>query len=390
MMVPAIVLSSHTIGLAVVRALGIMGVPVIVFYYEKKDMGYVSKYVKERIYTPHPEKYEDKFLNLLLDHGKRFNGGVLIPADDATLTVVSKNKRILAEHYIVACPDWEIAEKFVDKKHTYALAESVGVPVPKSVVPHSLEDVKRYGKIIDYPCLVKPCRSHLYFELFSRKMVKVNNRDELVAAYREAEGAGIEVLLQEYIPGDDKQGVNYNSYFWNGKPLVEFTAHKCRLAQPGFGVPRVVRSINIPELIEPGRKIVQALGFYGFSCTEFKKDARDGVYKFMEVNGRHNRSGLLAVYCGINFPFIEYKHLTENKLPKESGFRTDIYWIDEISDLLKSIRYYDKEKYSLIEYVRPYLKPHVFAVFDMNDPKPLVKRLMDVSKMALQRVTSFF
>ncbi len=52
---------------------------------EKNDMGYVSKYVKEKIYAPHPEQHEDQFISLLQDCAKRFRGSMLIPADDATL-----------------------------------------------------------------------------------------------------------------------------------------------------------------------------------------------------------------------------------------------------------------------------------------------------------------
>lgn len=70
--IPAIVLSSHTIGLGVIRALGIMGVPVIAVYYEKHDMGYVSKYVKEKLYVSHPEKNEDEFVNLLKSLIRRY------------------------------------------------------------------------------------------------------------------------------------------------------------------------------------------------------------------------------------------------------------------------------------------------------------------------------
>ena len=43
-------------GLAVIRSLGIKGVPIIVVYYQKEDMGYVSKYVKEANFAPHPEQ----------------------------------------------------------------------------------------------------------------------------------------------------------------------------------------------------------------------------------------------------------------------------------------------------------------------------------------------
>ena len=64
---PAIVLGSHVMGLAVIRALGIMGVPIVVVVYdEREEMGYVSKYVTERIPAPHPEKSEDQFIDVLV------------------------------------------------------------------------------------------------------------------------------------------------------------------------------------------------------------------------------------------------------------------------------------------------------------------------------------
>ncbi len=55
-----------------------------------------------------------------------------------------------------------MTEQFIDKKRTYALADAIGVPAPKTMVPHSAEDVEEYGRTIDYPCLVKPCQSHRY------------------------------------------------------------------------------------------------------------------------------------------------------------------------------------------------------------------------------------
>jgi predicted ATP-grasp superfamily ATP-dependent carboligase len=383
---PAVVLSSHTIGLYIIRCLGTMGVPLFVFYYNKNDMGYVSKFVTQRIHTPHPEKNESEFVDLLLTYGKRLKRGVLFAADDPTLKIVSKNKAALSKYYTLTCPDWEITEKFIDKKYTYELAESLGLPTPKSLIPKSPQEVKRISKELNYPCIVKPCQSHLYFEVFRKKMVKVYNSSQLLAAYRQANEIGLEIMLQEFIPGSDIQGVNYNSYFFDGQPKLEFTAQKCRLAPPEFGIPRVVKSIYIPEIIEPGRKILQALGFNGYSCTEFKKDSRDGLYKFMEVNARHNRSGLLALKCGINFPYIEYRHKAEGFLQRTNHSKTNIYWIDEVQDIFSSLRHFKKEKYTIHEYLRPYFGVNIFAVFSINDLKPILKRLYDVLCMFFESV----
>lgn len=383
-MKPAIVLSGHTMGLAVIRALGMMGVPIIVIVYqEKEDMGYVSKYVREWIPSPHPEKYEDQFIDLLVSCASRFGGSLLIPTNDETLVAVSRNKALLQKYYTVACTDWKITEQYIDKKRTYALADAIGVQAPKTTIPHSVEDVERYSASIQFPCLVKPCQSHSYYDHFKRKMTRVENLGQMIAAFQEAADVGLETMLQELIPGGDMQGVNYNAYFWNGEPLVEFTAEKVRNAPPGLGSPRVAVSKYIPEVMQPGREILKALGFYGYACTEFKKDPRDGVYKLMEVNGRHNLSGRLALRCGINFPWIHYKHLVFGELPSGCDYQTGIYWIDLIRDIGYSLKCLRGERYSLSQYIQPYLRPHIFAILDQHDPKPFIRRVINIARKAI-------
>src|SRR6266536_83469 len=384
--VPVIVLSGHTAALGVIRALGRMGVPVVNVYYENRDIGHVSKYVKERLYAPHPERDEEQCINLLIDYSKRIGRALLLPADDAMLSAVSKNKQLLENHYLVACPDRDITERIIDKKQTYALAERIGIAAPRTLIPKSEKDLESLAGQIGYPCLVKPRQSHRYYEVFKRKLVKVQDIDEMLSAYRQASDAGIEVMLQEYIPGDDTHGVNYNSYFWHGRPLVEFTAAKVRLSPTGFGVPSVVISQEIKVVLGPGRKLLHALGFQGFSCVEFKKDARDGTYKLMEVNGRHNRSSHLAVCCGINFPWLEYQHLIRGEIPVARDYRKNMYWIDEFSDLAWFARFSKAGRFPWIHYARPYVRTHAFAVFDMKDPMPFFKRCFDMMVMALEHV----
>lgn len=386
---PAIILSTNKMGLGVIRGLGTMGVPVVAIYYDPYDMGYLSKYVNERIHAPHPERFEDQFVELLVKIAARFRGSLLIPTDDATLSTVSRNKDLLEDFYTVACTEWSITEKFIDKKHTYALADAIGVPAPKTIIAGSIDDLVKYDQTAQYPCLVKPVQGHLYYEQFKTKMIQVAHFDQMLAAYCEAADAGFEVMLQEVIPGNDSLGVNYNSYFWDGKALAEFTAQQVRNGPPEFGSPRVVRSKYIPEVIEPGRRILQALGFYGYSCTEFKLDPRDGVYKLMEVNGRHNRSSLLAIRCGINFPWLQYRHLVNGELPSDWEFESDVYWSDIVRDLGYSIKYHRQESYSPSQYAKPYRESHVFANFDLSDPLPIVKEWTSLIRSVFEFMMSW-
>ncbi len=379
-MTPAVVIGTHTMGLGVIRALGRMGVPIIAVYYNQSDMGYVSKYVQEAIHCPHPELNTDQFMETLFQIGSRYANSPLIPVSDESLKVVSRHKQPLAQCFKVACPEWEIVQQLIEKSRTYNLAISAGVPVPKTIIPSSADELTQFGQSLEFPCLIKPVESHLYFALFKRKLVQANNLDQVLSAYREAAQAGLKVMVQEFIPGEDDQGVNYNSYFWEGQALVEFTAQKIRGAPAVFGSPCVARSRAIPDVLEAGRAILRSMAFYGYSCTEFKRDARDGVYKLMEVNGRHNLSTLLAVRCGINFPWLHYLHLVEGLLPIQNEYQKNVYWIDTERDLAHLPKRFKNRKASLSGILRPYLGIHVQAVFDLRDLKPFLKRYLDFIK----------
>lgn len=385
---PAIVLSGQATALGVVRALGGMGVPVVVVHYDEQDFAQRSRFVTCDFHVPHPERCETEFIDALLDIGRQFPDAVLIPASDESLAAVARHKAILAPYFRIACTDWEVTRRFIDKQYTYALAESCGVPAPRTLVPHTLKEVLAGARKIGFPCLVKPCQSHLFVAHFGKKMIRAESLLQLEQAFNLATEAGLEVMLQEIIPGDDREVVNYNSYVWEGKVLAEFTAVHIRNAPPWFGSPRVVVSRKIPDVIEPGRRILKELGFSGYACTEFKRDPRSGVYKLMEVNGRHNLSTLLAVRCGINFPWLHYQHLSEGIVPEASGYKEEIYWIDLVRDLGYSGRYLTREHQSLGDYLRPYLSPHIFAIFDRTDPGPFLKRLAALASKAKAKGSS--
>ena len=65
--------------------------------------------------------------------------------------------------------------------------------------------------------------------------------------------------------------MNYNSYSFDGEVLVEFTAAKIRNAPRDTGSPCCNVSAHIAEVVEPGRRILREMGFYGYACTEFKR-----------------------------------------------------------------------------------------------------------------------
>lgn len=384
--IPAVVVSGHTMALAVVRALGEAGIPVVVLHYDRRDMAHASRHVVRSRRIPHPLYDEPAFVEAVAEETRRLGRSILIPASDESTVAVSRNKDVLAERCIVACPAWDVTERFIDKSRTAVLAEAAGVPAPRTVVPRDLDDLAAQAESIGFPLLLKPAESHLFFERFKRKMVRVDTLPALRDAYGLASDAGLTVMLQEIIPGDDAAVVNYNAYVWDGRPLAEFTARQLRKAPPAYGSPRVAISERIPEVIDPGRRILAAMGFEGFACTEFKRDRRDGVYKLMEVNGRHNLSGLLAVRCGVNFPLMQYRHLVEGVVPRGGPYRAGVYWTDVFRDAGYSAAYLTRDRHGLADYVAPYARPHCDAIVDRHDMAPFRVRFRFLARSAARNL----
>ena len=115
---PAIILSGHTMGLAVTRALGSRGVPIVLIHHDDRDMAQVSRYVTTAIRAPHPEKETEAFIGCLRDCAPRFRGGIIFPTSDEALVIAAKYKCLLEKDFIVACPEWEVTRRCIDNRIT--------------------------------------------------------------------------------------------------------------------------------------------------------------------------------------------------------------------------------------------------------------------------------
>jgi len=384
---PAVVLAAHTMGYGVIRSLGLKRVPLIAIYYDNKDIGYLSKYVMHSTRAPHPKENEFEFVSLLLNLGKNLERPVLIPSNDETLIAVSKFKKDLENYYYVACPDHETVLKYINKSETYKIAEELGIPHPKTFRPHSLQHLERISENVLYPCIVKPIQSHIYYDIFKLKMRVVKNPKEMKNEYLKAAEKNIECLIQEFIPGSEDKGYNFNSYRYSDNTLIKFTSKKIRYSDDGLGIPTCVVSFpNNQEITEQSSKLLSYLQYVGFSCIEYKFDSRDKKYKLMDINGRHNRSTLLALKCGINFPWIEYCDLVFKEKMIEPEYKPNIYWIDLFKEIENLPQRLFRKKFSLLSFIRPYFKDKIFADIDLRDIRPFIKRIWDAFSLLLLKL----
>ena len=123
---------------------------------------------------------------------------------------------------------------------------------------------------------------------------------------------------------------------------------RLREKPPSGGVSVYRESIPLDHnLVDKSFALLQALRWNGVAMVEFKVDARDGVPKLMEVNGRFWGSLQLAIDSGVDFPWLLYQlgttgavqHLTG---PYEVGVRSR-WWIGDLDHLLLRLRKPDSE-----------------------------------------------
>lgn len=381
---PAIVLCSSKAGLAVARALGSAGIHTIGVQYGRTKVACRSRYVQSCHASPDPGESELSFLEFLLSQSGKWSGSVLFPTDDASLLVVSKFKNRLADQYKVVAEDWAVVRRLLEKVHTYELSERYGVPCPRVQPITDVAQTMDFARQVGFPCIIKPSVSHTFFSRYRVKMVFAHSAGELRDWLERFDGYPDELLLCEFIPGDDTCGANYNSFYIDSNPHQEFTASKVRLNPSRIGFPTVVVSKHIPEVIAYGRKLLGSMGYRGFSCAEFKRDERDNTYKLMEINARHNFSGMLALRCGINFPHISYLYAIGRELPTAGQAQMNgTYWIDEERDLKGLLASVWRGKSMARNYIDPYLHRPVFAVSSLRDPQPSLQQAVESIRFLL-------
>ena len=387
-MIPAFVASCSKAGLAVTRALGQRDVPVFGICYGKGQIASHSRFMRGHFRCTDPSDDEEAFIDQLLQLAQGNERPVLIPSDDSGLVAIARHAEQLDSRFRLCCAPWSIVRRMIEKHLTYEIARTSGVPCPalhlidarESALSAKVAEAVAFADRVGYPCLIKPSVGHLFFRKFRRKMLMVNSEAELREQLPLALTCSGPLMLCEFIPGDDSCGVNYNSFAIEGEICAEFTAQKLHNKPELIGFPTAVRSVVLPEVQALGRRMLRAIGLTDFSCMEFKRDPRDGIYKLMEVNARHNYSGALALACGINFPFMSYRRALDLIVQDEiTPQRENVLWIDEERDATRIAR-------ALVHWreAGPTLDPlrleKVFAVTRLDDPRPT----WDLVKSSLQ------
>ena len=378
-MIGAIVIGGHVQGLGLIRALGMKRIPVYLLDTTNYNISRYSKYCKKFIQMPF-EVWDssDNFIGFLKKIHKIYNldEWIIFPTDDLTVAYLSKNKHELAEYFTIWTPEWDCVKYCYDKKLTYKLAESIGIPIPKSYFPEGIFDLSEVDYLFQYPIIIKPAIMHEFYKKTKHKVFVIHNKEDLKRKYLKACSATnpSDIIIQEIIPGGPENLYSFGSFFNNGEAVASIMGRRSRQIPMDFGKASTFAELcEIPEIYEFGIKLLKAINYYGLSEVEFKKDPRDGIYKLLEVNPRTWKWHSIALLAGINLPYCLYCDMIERKLKiSNNKNRRDVKWIDLYTDLYIVIGEMLKGKMSISDYLVSLNGEKTDAVLSFEDLKPFI------------------
>jgi D-aspartate ligase len=299
-------------GLAAIRSLGRVGVPVLGLDHRPSALGFRSRYAVP-VLCPDPQD-EDQLVAFLAQLGQELDGPLPVFAThDEPLNAIARHADELGERFRYPFPLWDVLSRIQSKVAQYEAAEAAGVAVPRTRAPGSAAEARAAAEELGYPVLVKPSSTEGFKRRFRRQAFRCEAGDEVERTYVEAEE--YQPLVQEVIPGGDDSLFTLGSYLAaDGEPLGLFCGRKLRQTPPGgIGTCRVGEAVWDEEVVDRGLTLLRALGHTGLSQVEFKRDARDGTLRLMEVNPRLWQWHGLAAACGVDLPRIAYEDLTGHR-----------------------------------------------------------------------------
>ncbi|HSC74408.1 MAG TPA: hypothetical protein VLB89_09590 [Gaiellaceae bacterium] len=345
MAVPAAVVDVGWVnGLAAIRSLGRGGVRVLAVDHRPSALGFRSKY-GEPVLSPDPFTDEHGFVNVVRALGEV----VVFPTHDDALNAIARHADDL--EVLTPFPHWSLLERMESKRAQLDQAAAAGLDIP-TPDPGT------------FPVIVKPDRSVEFKRRYRRQAFRCGTQAELDDALAKTEEFG--PIVQELVPGGDDTLYTVGSYLdADGRALGVFCGRKLRQTPPGIGTCRVGEAVWVQEVVDAALTLLRSFGYRGVSQVEFKRDARDGRYKLMEINARLWQWHGLAAACGVDLPLIAYRDLTGAALPDVHMNGHGKRWAITLMPG---------------ESPAPQRPPYVDAVFALDDPKPGLVHLARVAR----------
>jgi len=210
-----------------------------------------------------------------------------MPSVETTVIALDEHRSFFQPDTVLALPPHEALIQALDKRATCLAAAELGIRVPKSCCPVSVDEGMAFGDGVGYPLVMKP-RALSSFQgvdgVFDFKVRYARHSDELKRAMQAFSREGAFPLLQEYMYG---LGVAHSFLMVDGEPRGLYQHRRVRECPLTGGVASVIASEPVdPQLLDWTNGLKFRLGWEGIAQVEYRHDRQKDLRVLIEINGR--------------------------------------------------------------------------------------------------------
>lgn len=314
---------------------------------------------------------------------------VLIPCSDAWVLRVAGLPADVRARFPASLSAPAVLEQLLDKWGLAGLLAAAQVPHPKTVVLDSPADLARVPEDLLRASFLKPRDSLRFFARYGVKAFWVRTREEALARLAETTAAGLAVQLQEYVPGPAD-----NHYFVDGfmdrdgaVPAL-FARRRLRMYPPDFGNSTLLLSVPLTEAagaVDGVTRLLAHVGYRGIFSAEFKRDARDGEFKLLEVNVRPWWYVEFAGRCGVDVCLLAYQDALGERVAPVRSYAVGKACVYPYYDYYACRALRREGRLSVAAWAASWLTA-MQPVFRWSDPRPALGEVARILWSRLSRV----
>jgi cation diffusion facilitator CzcD-associated flavoprotein CzcO/predicted ATP-grasp superfamily ATP-dependent carboligase len=365
--------------LVAVRELGKAGLRVGALDSDPHAPGLASRWCAATAVVPDFVADQDAYVDAVLGVCEERRPRSLLVGHDGSIEALRRRRAEVERVVGLAMAPEDALAVAVDKTLTLAFAETVGLRAPRGAFVTDPAEAEAALGEVGLPAVIKPTRSWAQDAGIGQRLlaVVVRTRAEALSAIGDVLKEGIEVVVQEWLPGD-REALSF--FYAHGKSWARFAQRADRTFPPLGGGSVLRESIPLPEDVAPAaERLIAELGLDGYSEVEFRRDA-DGRPALMEINPRLSASVEIAVRAGVPFPRLLHDWASGEPLRESSGYRPGLRmrWLGGDLSWLKSVLTQPSgpdvpsRGRSLALFAADFAHPMSYDYLDRRDPRPAI------------------
>jgi predicted ATP-grasp superfamily ATP-dependent carboligase len=362
--ITVLVLGTGVNGLGILRALykcPEMDIGAVNF--NKKDAGRFTRLARILNWQD-PLVNPDEFKNRLYDLAQNQKRIILFPTNDIVIEILAELSNTLPGNLLYYRNSSDTVRALLDKSLAVGTAARAGLCTPKTCI--ATEKLNPRSANIHFPAIVKPHDVKLSKTLF--KNFFITNENELEKVFNDYNNLISQLVIQEFIPGDDDQIYHCNLLINRDSQtigVVEF--QKLRQYLPQRGTTSYGQTLLSRTMVSCCQQLAEEAGYKGLMNVEFKRDSRTKQWIFIEVNLRLPVYSSIFPSTGVNLAYLYIDSLLKNFNYSVIANHTSI-WMREENDFSNILT--RKVKVPLKIWFRQIRKVNSFAYWYKKDPVP--------------------